>query len=149
MPPHVHIDFVVHPPPGYGRSVTDFWVWGAHGAQLRCPSDVSGDFWAWGARRGLKPKVYKLPRPRPPWGSSPIRENSHGRTGNRTQDLMSSIQEYWPPGHQAGHKGEIVFCIFNVQGLYFIWYLWPSLPPLPRRACERSVECSTWIRLIH
>jgi hypothetical protein len=57
--------------------------------------------WAWGARRGLKPKVYKLPGPRPPWRSSPIRENSHGRTGNRTRDLMSS-QESWPPGHEAG-----------------------------------------------
>jgi hypothetical protein len=39
MPPHVHIDFVV-PPPGCGRSVTDFWVWGAHRARLRCPDDV-------------------------------------------------------------------------------------------------------------
>jgi hypothetical protein len=40
MPPHVHIDFVV-PPPGCGRSVTDFWGWGAHRAQLRCSDDVS------------------------------------------------------------------------------------------------------------
>jgi hypothetical protein len=38
--PHVHIDLVV-PPPGCGRSVTDFWGWGAHRAQLRCPDDVS------------------------------------------------------------------------------------------------------------
>jgi hypothetical protein len=42
MPPHVHIDFVV-PPPGCGRSVTDFCGWGAHRAQLRCPDDVSDD----------------------------------------------------------------------------------------------------------
>jgi hypothetical protein len=41
-PPHVHIDFVVSPP-GCGRSVTDFWGWGAHRAQLRCPDDVSDD----------------------------------------------------------------------------------------------------------
>jgi hypothetical protein len=40
LPPHVHIDFVV-PPPGCGRSVTDFWGWGAHRAQLHCPDDVS------------------------------------------------------------------------------------------------------------
>jgi hypothetical protein len=40
MPPHVRIDFVV-PPPGCGRSVTKFWGWGAHRAQLRCPDDVS------------------------------------------------------------------------------------------------------------
>jgi hypothetical protein len=89
------------PPPGYGRRVTDFWGWGSHGAQLRCPSDVSGDIWAWGTRRGLKPKVYKLPRPRSPWGSSPMRENTHSRTGNRTRDLMSSSQESWPPGHEV------------------------------------------------
>jgi hypothetical protein len=31
-----------------------------------------------------------------------MRENSHGRTGNRTRDLMSSSQESWPPGHEAG-----------------------------------------------
>jgi hypothetical protein len=42
MPPHVHIDFVV-PPPGCGRSATNFWVWGAHRAQLRCPDYVSDD----------------------------------------------------------------------------------------------------------
>jgi hypothetical protein len=41
-PPHVHIDFVV-PPSGCGRSVTDFWGWGAHRAQLRFPGDVSDD----------------------------------------------------------------------------------------------------------
>jgi hypothetical protein len=42
VPPHVHIDLVV-PPPSCGRSVTDFWGWGAHRAQLRCPDDVSDD----------------------------------------------------------------------------------------------------------
>ena len=42
MPPHVLVDFVVLPP-GHGRSVTDFWGWDAHEAQLRCPDDVSGD----------------------------------------------------------------------------------------------------------
>jgi hypothetical protein len=40
MPPHVHTDFVV-PPPGCGRSVTDFVGWGSDRAQLRCPDDVS------------------------------------------------------------------------------------------------------------
>ena len=39
MPPHVLVDFVVLPP-GYGRSVTNFWGWDAHEAQLRCPDDV-------------------------------------------------------------------------------------------------------------
>jgi hypothetical protein len=113
MPPHVHIEFCGSPHPGYGRSVTDFWGWGAHGKQLRCPNDLSGDIWAWGARRGLKAKVYKLPRPRPPWGSSPIRENSYGRTGNRTRDLMSSRQESWPPGHEAGRKIKYIIVILK------------------------------------
>jgi hypothetical protein len=36
------MDFVV-PPPGSGRSVTDFWGWGAHMAQLRCTDDVSDE----------------------------------------------------------------------------------------------------------
>ena len=34
--------FVV-PPPGWGGSVTDFWGWDAHEAQLRCPDGVRGD----------------------------------------------------------------------------------------------------------
>ena len=33
------VDFVVLPP-GHGRSVTDFWGWDAHEAQLRCPGGV-------------------------------------------------------------------------------------------------------------
>jgi hypothetical protein len=36
------MDFVVSPP-GCGRSVTDFWGWDAHEAQLRCPDEVAGD----------------------------------------------------------------------------------------------------------
>jgi hypothetical protein len=51
------MDFVVSPP-GYGRSVTDFWDRDAHEAQLRCPDEVDGDIWIWSARRGLKPKFY-------------------------------------------------------------------------------------------
>jgi len=38
-PPHVLVDFVVLPP-GHVRSVTDFWGWDAHEAQLCCPDDV-------------------------------------------------------------------------------------------------------------
>ena len=33
------VDFMVLPP-GHGRSVTDFWDWDAHEAQLRCPDGV-------------------------------------------------------------------------------------------------------------
>jgi hypothetical protein len=96
------MDFVV-PPPGCGRSVTDFWGWGAHRPQLRCPIMwviIYG--WAWNTRRGLKPKFYRLPRPWSLWGSSPARENSHVITGNRPRDLMVSNQKFWQPSHEAG-----------------------------------------------
>jgi hypothetical protein len=36
------MDFVAFPT-GCGRSVTDFWGWDAHEAQLRCPDEVDGD----------------------------------------------------------------------------------------------------------
>jgi hypothetical protein len=52
MPPHVHIDFVV-PPPGCGRSVTDFWGWGAHRAQLLCPDDMSDYMYERGVPGGV------------------------------------------------------------------------------------------------
>jgi hypothetical protein len=49
--------FVVFPPV-HGNSVTDFWGWDAHEAQLRCPDDVSGDRGRWSSRSALKPKFY-------------------------------------------------------------------------------------------
>jgi len=58
MPLHVLVDIVILPP-GHGRSVTDFWGWDAHEAQLRCPDDVSGDIEGCSARRALKPKFYQ------------------------------------------------------------------------------------------
>jgi hypothetical protein len=42
---------------------------------------------------GLKPKFYRLPTPWSLWRSSPARENFHGRTGNKTRDLMVSSQK--------------------------------------------------------
>jgi hypothetical protein len=98
MPPHVLIVFVVSPP-GCGRSVTDFWGWGAV-TLPRCCEWLY--IWAWNTRKGLKPKFYTLPRPWSPWGSFPARENSYGRTGNLTRDLMLSSQKVWPPSHDAG-----------------------------------------------
>jgi hypothetical protein len=47
----MRIDFAV-PPPGCGRSVTDFWGWGAHIAQLCCPDDVSDDMYGRGVPGG-------------------------------------------------------------------------------------------------
>ena len=68
MPPHVLlVDFVVLPP-GHGRSVTDFWGWDAHEAQLRCPDGVSGD------RGALNLDSAKIPRPWSPRESSPSRK---------------------------------------------------------------------------
>jgi hypothetical protein len=45
----------------------------------------------------------KLPRPWSPWESSPSRKNPHGRTGNRTQNLVISSQKLWPLDHEDGH----------------------------------------------
>ena len=36
-------------------------------------------------------------------GILPFRENSHGRAGNQTRDLMISSQRLWPLDHEAGH----------------------------------------------
>jgi hypothetical protein len=122
IPPHVHIDFMV-PPPGCGRSVTDFWVWGAQRAQLRCPDDVSDDIhiWAWSIRRSLKPNFYKLPRPGSLWGSSSAREKPHGRTANRARDLMVSSLKFWSPSHEAGQTNQcclgkwFCYCDYDIE----------------------------------
>jgi hypothetical protein len=45
----------------------------------------------------------KVPSPWSPWGSSTSRKNLHGRTGNRTRDLIISSQKLWPLDHEAGH----------------------------------------------
>jgi len=36
-----------------------------------------------------------------------FRENSHGRTGNRTRDLMISSQRLWPLDREAGHNNRM------------------------------------------
>ena len=100
-PPHVLVDFVVLPP-GHGSSVTDFCSWGAHEAQLRCPDDVSGEIGGWSAGRVFKPKFYQPTQTMVTAGILPFRENSHGRAGNRTRDLMFSSQRLWLLDHEAG-----------------------------------------------
>jgi hypothetical protein len=37
-------------------------------------------------------------------GIFPFKENSHGRTGNRTRNLMISSQKLWPLDHEAGQS---------------------------------------------
>jgi hypothetical protein len=109
------MDFVVSPP-GCGRSVTDFWGWDTHEAQLRCPDEVDGDMWS--TRRGLNLSPTKLSRPWSPWESSPSSKYSHNRAGNRTRDLMISSQKLWPLDHVGkcgsiwlGLCGVLVCCI--------------------------------------
>jgi hypothetical protein len=100
------MDFVVSPP-GCGRSVTDFWGWDAHEAQLRCPDEVD-EYEVQGGALNLHST--KLPRPWSPWGSSPSRKNPHGRTGNRPRDLMISSQKLWPLDHEAGRLSVMLGC---------------------------------------
>jgi hypothetical protein len=148
------MDIVVSPP-GCDRSVTDFWGWVTHEAQLRCGDEVDGDIWIWSGRWYMDMKwmviygyevegdiwiwsgwwyvdmkwmvIYgyevpggalnlsstKLPRPWSPWDLSPSRKNPHGRTGNRTRDLMISSQKLWPLNHEDGHSNVSDF-ILNV-----------------------------------
>jgi hypothetical protein len=96
------IDFVVSPP-GCGRSVTDFWGWDTHEAQLRCPDEVDGDtVYGYKVPGGaLNLSSTELPRPWSPMESSPSRKNPHGRTGNQTRDLKISNQKLWPLDNEA------------------------------------------------
>jgi hypothetical protein len=62
----------------------------------------------------------KLPRPWSPWESSPSRKNPHGRTGNRTRDLMISSQNLCPLDHElAGHSFQS-----NILLLGFFYFRW-------------------------
>jgi hypothetical protein len=100
-------------PPGCGRSVTDFWGWDAHEAQLRCPDEVDGDTWIWSTRRGVNLSSTKLPRPWSQWESSLSRKNPHDRAVNRTRDLMISSQKLWPLDHEVSRT----LCFFIVTKL--------------------------------
>jgi hypothetical protein len=53
----------------------------------------------------------ELPRPWSAWESSSSRKNPHGRTGNRTRDLIISSQKLWQLDHVAGraHKCHHLF----------------------------------------
>jgi hypothetical protein len=118
MPPHFHIDFVVSPP-GCGRSVIDYWGWGVHMAQLRCLDDGSDAICERGIPGGALPRPWSL------WGFYPVRENSHGRTGNRTMDLMVSSQTFWLPSHEAG-----LTATYSKDILIYKWYT--RVPPYSR-----------------
>jgi hypothetical protein len=68
----------------------------------------------------------KLPRPWQTWKSSPSRKNSHGRTGNRTQDLMISSQKLWPLDHEAGLCNKNVLIIFGFYTVRFVICSWET-----------------------
>jgi hypothetical protein len=82
----------------------------------RSPDEVDGDLWIWSTRRGLNLRSTKLPTPWSPWKSSPSMKNRHRRAGNRTRDLMISIQKLWPLDHEAGpsqltlYKAKVSIC---------------------------------------
>jgi hypothetical protein len=104
MPPHVHMDFVV-PPPGYGRSVTDIWGWGAHRTQLHFSSDVSDGMY----ERGVTGGALNLNSTSYPdhgrYGDLPLQGKfptaGLGIEPNWTRDLMASSQTFWP---QSQHE---------------------------------------------
>jgi hypothetical protein len=88
------MDFVVSPP-SCGRSVTDFWGWNAHEAQLRCPDEEDGDIWIWSTGRALNINSTNYPD-HGHHGNPPLSgKNPHGRAWNRTRDLMFS-QKHCP-----------------------------------------------------
>ena len=47
-----------------------------------------------------------------------FRENSHGRTGNRTRDLMISSQRLWPLDHEAGHVDKVKTLVCLIKCFY-------------------------------
>jgi len=147
MPPHVPVDFVVLPPE-HGRSVTDFWGWDAHEAQLCCPHGMSGDIGRCSARRALKHKFYKPTKTMVTAGILPFRENCHGRTGNRNRDVMISSQRLWPLDHEAGLLNVSVrifypfICGFVfVEGLYSVLV---SVTNCARFLCGVKVGYCLW-----
>ena len=100
MPPHVLMNFRGLPP-GCGDSVADFWGWDAREARLRCPDDVSGDMQEDEIPGGAWSLNLLTTQTMVTTGIFPCKENSHGRTGNRTLDLTVSSQRPWPLDHEA------------------------------------------------
>jgi len=64
--------------------------------------------WIWGARGGLN-LISTNYSDHGHHGRLPFsRKNAHCRAWNRTQDLMVSSQELWPPSHEAGRIASIL-----------------------------------------
>ena len=141
MPPNVlFVDFVVLLP-GHGRSVTDFWCWDAHEAQLRCPDGVwvviEEDVVPGGA---LNLNSTNLPRPWSSRESSPSRKIPTVEPGNRTRDLMISSQTLWTQDHEAGH-----LCICWYILIIYFNRLTPNNPYIGRITPLTSKRCILYI----
>ena len=97
------VDFVVLPP-GHGRSVTDFWGWDAHEAQLRCPDGVwmviEEDVVPGGA---LNIGSTNLPRPWSPRESSPSRKIPTVEPEIEPGTSWLVVKRLQPLDHEAGH----------------------------------------------
>jgi hypothetical protein len=126
VPPHALIHFVVPPSGLWPKCIRLLRLglpWGAVMLPRWC--EWWWYVWAWSTRRGLKPKFYKLPRPWSLWGSSSAKENSYGRTRNRTLNFMVSSQKLRPPSHKAG-KLIIYTFVFTVRE--YIFSMQPHVP---------------------
>ena len=55
-------------------------------------------------------------------GIFPFKENSHGRAGNRTRDLMISSQRLWPLDHEGGRNQNIKYVFQNAVNKMEIVY---------------------------
>ena len=93
-------------PPGCGDSVADFWGWDTHGARLPYPDDVSGDMQEDEIPGGALSLILLTTQTMVTTGIFPCKKNSHGRTGNRTRDLMISSQRPWPLDYET---------VFNIR----------------------------------
>jgi hypothetical protein len=93
------MDFVVSPP----VFVAEVWTTSEVGMPMRCSYVVPmrwmviHEYEIPGGALNLNST--KLPRPWSPLGSSLSRKNPHGRTRNRTRDLMINSQKLWLLDH--------------------------------------------------
>ena len=104
------------PRPGCGGSVTDLRGWDAHEAQLRCPDGMRGDILGNEVPGGALSLDLLTTQTMVTTGILPYKENSHGRAGNRTRNLVISSQKLWPLDHEAEAYHYIKFITVRVGG---------------------------------
>ena len=74
-------------------------------------------------------------------GIFPFKENSHGRAGNRTRDLMISSHRLWPLDHEAGLNAmKVNTCFLPLRAGPIIGYLYWSIR-LPATNLMRLAGC--------